>query len=277
MHSVASEPTGSVRLKTKSSRSATSTCLRRTAALTLGALISLLATGCHHHSQLAYTPPPPPIYTSHPRTTTTTTRTLPTPPPPPTAPVHDPIHDPGGSPTLVETGLASWYGPSGHHAADGSVYDGNSMTAAHKTLPLGTTVRVTNLVNGQTVMVKITDRGPFAHGRVLDLSEAAAKQIDLYRMGVAKVKVEAYISPTASAAGRWCVQTGAFKSEDDALDLKGALQKRYATAKVIEFAGATGFWVRINPVQPGRAQASAIADWIGTPDPQAVPYVVRVD
>ena len=151
------------------------------------------------------------------------------------------------------------------------------MTAAHKTLPLGTTVRVTNLVNGQTVMVKITDRGPFAHGRVLDLSEAAAKQIDLYRMGVAKVKVEAYISPTASATGKWCVQTGAFKSEDDALDLKSALQKRYATAKVIEFAGATGYWVRINPAQPGRAEASAIADWIGTPDPQAVPYVVRVD
>jgi len=264
MHSVASEPNAD---------RARPTCLRRAAALTLGALTALLVTGCHHRTQQAYTPPPPPAYTSRPRNTTPTTRTLPPPTPSPTAPVHEP----GGAPTLVETGLASWYGPSGHHAADGSVYDGNSMTAAHKTLPLGTTVRVTNLVNGQQVIVKITDRGPFAHGRVLDLSEAAAKQIDLYRMGVAKVKVEAYISPTASATGKWCVQTGAFKSEEDALDLKSALQKRYATARVIEFAGATGYWVRINPAQPGRAQASAIADWIGTPDPQAVPYVVRVD
>jgi rare lipoprotein A len=254
MHSIASQPTGSAQPDPTSSpaRTAAYTCLRRAAALTLGAIIALLATGCHHNTQQAYMPPPPP---------------------PPSAPVHDP----GGKPTTVETGLASWYGPSGHHAADGSVYDGNSMTAAHKTLPLGTTVRVTNLVNGEQVIVKITDRGPFAHGRVLDLSEAAAKQIDLYRMGVAKVKVEAYISPTASAAGKWCVQTGAFKSEEDALDLKAALQKRYAGAKVIEFPGATGYWVRINPTQPGRAEASAIADWIGTPDPQAVPYLVRVD
>jgi rare lipoprotein A len=192
-------------------------------------------------------------------------------------PVAEPVPEPGGKPTLVETGLASWYGPSGHRAADGSAYDGNSMTAAHKTLPLGSIVRVTNLVNGEQVMVKITDRGPFSHGRVLDLSEAAAKQIDLYRMGVAQVKVEAFANPAASAVGKWCVQTGAFKSEQDAIDLKAALIERYHGAKVIEFPGATGYWVRINPVQPGKQQAAAIADWIGSPDPQAVPYVVRVD
>jgi rare lipoprotein A len=173
--------------------------------------------------------------------------------------------------------MASWYGPSGHRAADGSAYDGNSMTAAHKTLPLGSTVRVTNLVNGESVMVRITDRGPFSHGRVLDLSEAAAKEIGLYRMGVAKVKIEAYANPTASPTGKWCVQTGAFKNEQDALDLKAALQERYTAAKVIEFTGATGYWVRINPPLGDRAKAAAIMDWIGSPDPSAVPYLVRVD
>ena len=249
---------------------------RRCAAAAFATLLVVLAVGCHHNTQQAYAPPPPPTtrtYPAHPHTARST--------PPvtaaPHAPPRDPVADPGGKPTIVETGLASWYGPSGHRAADGSVYDGNSMTAAHKTLPMGSVVRVTNLVNGEQVMVKITDRGPFAHGRVLDLSEAAAKQIDLYRMGVAKVKVEAFANPAASPTGKWCVQTGAFKAEQDAIDLKAALIERYHGAKVIEFAGATGFWVRINPAQPGRAEAAAILDWIGTPDAQAVPYLLRVD
>ena len=163
-------------------------------------------------------------------------------------------------------------------SADGSAYDGKSMTAAHKTLPLGTVARVTNLVNGESVMVRITDRGPFSHGRVLDLSESAAKQIDLYRMGVARVKIEAYANgTTAAATGRWCVQTGAFKKEQDALALKSALTRRYAGSRVIEFAGATGYWVRIDPVRHDHADAAAIMDWIGSPDPQAVPYLVRVN
>ncbi len=250
-------------------------CLRRAAAVTLGAIIVLLVTGCHHHAEQAYTPPPPPTsYPSHPHVARSAPPRV---APAPVAPPREPVPEPSGKPTLVETGLASWYGPSGRRAADGSAYDGNSMTAAHKTLPMGSVVRVTNLVNGEQVIVKITDRGPFAHGRVLDLSEAAAKQIDLYRMGVAKVKIEAFANPTASSVGKWCVQTGAFKSEQDAIDLKAALMERYRGAKVTEFPGATGYWVRINPVQPGKEQAAAIADWIGSPDPQAVAYVVRVD
>ena len=175
--------------------------------------------------------------------------------------------------------MASWYGPSFQHhaAADGSKYDQNGMTAAHKTLPMGTVVRVTNLANGEQVVVRITDRGPFVHGRILDLSEGAAKKIDLYRMGVAKVKVEAFAHTTADPAGRWCVQTGAFQSQGDAEDLKNALIKRYEGAKVIEFGGPTGYWVRIDPVKHDKTTAEAILDWIGAPDPQAKPYLVRVD
>ena len=246
-----------------------STC-QSAVTLSLATLLALLATGCHHHTQQAYQPPPPPVgHSSHSRVPTANSAAL--------KAQRVPLAEPGGKPVLVETGLASWYGPSGHHSADGSPYDGSGMTAAHKTLPLGTTVRVTNLTTGQSVLVRITDRGPFSHGRVLDLSESAAKEIGVYRMGVAQVKIEAFANPTASPAGKWCVQTGAFKTEQDALDLKSALVDRYRSAKVTEFLGATGYWVRIDPAQHDRAQAAAILDWIGAPDPVAIPYLVRVD
>jgi rare lipoprotein A len=151
------------------------------------------------------------------------------------------------------------------------------MTAAHKTLPLGTVARVTNLANGESVVVRITDRGPFSHGRILDLSENAAKKIDLYRMGVAQVKIEAFSSATATVEGKWCVQTGAFHTEQDALDLKSALTRRYTGSRVIEFASSTGYWVRIDPIRHDRTEAAAIKDWIGTPLPQVVPYLVRIN
>ena len=245
---------------------------RNTTALTVGAVLALLTTGCHHRRQQAYGPPPPSRSDpSHRNSESNQNRAA------IEREQRGPIAAPEGKPVFVETGMASWYGPSGHRTADGSAYDGTGMTAAHKTLALGTVARVTNLVNGESVMVRITDRGPFAHGRVLDLSESAAKEIGLYRMGVAKVKIEAFSNATASVSGKWCVQTGAFKSQKDAMDLKSALIRRYAGSRVIEFTGATGYWVRIDPVRHNHADAAAIKDWIGSPDPQAVPYLVRVD
>ena len=197
--------------------------------------------------------------------------------PNPTEADRAPIPAPEGHPEFSETGMASWYGPSGHRAADGSAYDGTGMTAAHKTLPLGTVVRVTNLSNNESVMVRITDRGPFSHGRILDLSESAAKKIDLYRMGVAQVRVEAFSKQTAAIEAKWCVQTGAFKSEQEALDLKSALARRYTGARVIEFASSTGYWVRIDPIRHDRTEAAAIMNWIGKPFPEVVPYLVRLN
>jgi rare lipoprotein A len=188
----------------------------------------------------------------------------------------EPPADVHGKPVSTEIGLASWYGPyQNRRAADGSVYDGNGMTAAHRTLPMGTTVRVTNLTTNQSVMVRITDRGPFVPGRTLDLSLAAAKEIGLYKMGVAKVKVEAFAKPGADPEGRWCVQIGAFIDANDAVQLKNDLLSRYKTAKVIEFAGPTGHWVRINPAPADRATASRIAETIHLPD--AEPYLIRTN
>ena len=176
--------------------------------------------------------------------------------------------------------MASWYGPpyAGRKGADGTVYDQNAMTAAHLTLPLGTTVRVTNLTTNQSAVVRITDRGPFVHGRIIDLSLAAAKATGLYRMGVAKVKVEAYAPPArqnATPGGRWCVQIGAFKSERGAYKLRDQLMRKYSTANVIEFTGPTGHWVRIRPAGDDKGRAVEIARTLQPSEGEA--YLVRLD
>jgi rare lipoprotein A len=87
---------------------------------------------------------------------------------------------------------ASWYGPGfhGQKTANGEVYDQNSFTAAHKSLKFGTLLKITNLKNSKSVVVRINDRGPYIHGRDLDLSKAAALELGMVRKGVAKIKVE---------------------------------------------------------------------------------------
>ncbi|PZV07851.1 MAG: septal ring lytic transglycosylase RlpA family protein [Leptolyngbya sp.] len=94
--------------------------------------------------------------------------------------------------TSTLTGMASWYGPGfhGRRSASGEVFNQNDLTAAHRTLPFGTRVRVTNASTGQSVVVRINDRGPFSHGRVIDLSAAAASNIGLRASGVARVQLE---------------------------------------------------------------------------------------
>jgi rare lipoprotein A len=96
-----------------------------------------------------------------------------------------------GVPGYEETGIASWYGGKfhGRRTASGEVYDMYELTAAHRTLPFGTVVRVTHLANRRSVEVRITDRGPFVKGRIIDLSYAAAKRLDMVREGVARVKL----------------------------------------------------------------------------------------
>lgn len=235
-------------------------------------LLALPLAGCHHNQQQIAYQPPPSIDHNHRAPSGASPATTATPPPG----FYD---DTSGPPIYTETGLASWYGPNynHHHAADGTTYDQDGLTAAHRTLPLGTTVRVTNLATGEQALVRITDRGPFAPGRIIDLSMGAAKAIGLYRMGIGKVRIEAFAHTSADPPGRWCVQTGPFTAERDALDLKNALIDRYRGAKVAEFPGPTGFWVRIDPADHARTDALAIQDWIGNPDPKAAPYLVRTD
>jgi rare lipoprotein A len=259
------------------------------AAAILQALL-LCAAGCHKNTKAAYQPPPPPVSSpGNPGATRpsrpssgdgTDASTAPAKPDAGIALAPQPV--PRGNPVSSEIGMASWYGPpyANRKGADGTVYDQNAMTAAHRTLPMGSLVRVTNLTNNQSVVVRITDRGPFVDGRIIDLSLAAAKAVDIYRPGTAKVRVDAYAPPErpgVDPAGKWCVQIGAFMDEADAIQLKNDLARRYSTAKVIEFAGPTGHWVRINPQNPDKATASQIAASIHIPDPGAQPYLVRLN
>jgi len=116
--------------------------------------------------------------------------------PPPTAPY--PAPDAIPTPSLrIQYGLASWYGRERHgrRTASGEIFDSNQLVAAHNTAPFGTYALVTNLANGRTVQVRINDRGPAVTGRVVDLSYAAARQLDMVHVGVTRVKVEFLAAP----------------------------------------------------------------------------------
>jgi len=182
-------------------------------------------------------------------------------------------------PVYTETGIASWYGPSFHsrHTSNGEIYDMNSFTAAHRTLPFNSMVRVTNASSGQSVVVRVTDRGPFVAGRVIDLSRAAAKQIDIERPGTARVQLEVLSSPVPIASGgRWALQIGGFHDAGDAAKMKNKLERRYGSAQVLQVAGATGdWWVRVRVADDDRRRAEEIARDNQTP--QGGIYLVRLD
>jgi len=134
-----------------------------------------------------------------------------------TVPSREEPHGPP-SPGWTEQGIASWYGGrdgfEGKPTASGEIYDSSLFTAAHRELPLGSIVDVTNLENGKTVRVRINDRGPFVFGRVIDLSRAAAGEVGLLGPGVGPVRLTV-VTPGApleivSPTGRWAVQVGSF-------------------------------------------------------------------
>ena len=177
-----------------------------------------------------------------------------------------------------EEGSASWYGPpyDKRRGANGEIYNKDALTAAHRTLPMNSLIRVTNISTGQSVILRITDRGPFVPDRVLDLSLASAKAIGVWRPGVARVRVEVFAAPSSlERGGRWCVQIGAFKSERGAYKLRDQLTRKYTTANVIEFAGPTGHWVRIRPAGDDKGRAVEIAHSLQPSEGEA--YLVRLD
>lgn len=134
----------------------------------------------------------------------------------------------------TQEGIASWYGPGfhGNPTSSGEIYDQNDLTAAHKTLPLGTRVAVTNLDNGRSVEVRVNDRGPFVGDRVIDLSHAAARSLDMIGPGTVPVRVEVLGPHPVFAATAYAVQVGAFTERRNAERLRSALRERFASVYV---------------------------------------------
>jgi rare lipoprotein A len=191
----------------------------------------------------------------------------------------EPTIPPGTVPIATETGRASWYGPPYHNrrGSNGEIYNMHAMTAAHRTLPLGSIVRVTNLKTGHSALVRITDRGPFIPGRILDLSLAAARKLDVYQPGVAEVKVEVMLCPSPiENGGRWAVQIGGFPHEKEAAKVADHLTRRYSTAKVQKFPSPKGdWWVRVRVLDDDRQRAKSLA--AETTTPEGAVFLVRLD
>lgn len=155
----------------------------------------------------------------------------------PSAPVPAPLG-------ATETGIASWYGNPyhGRRAASGEIYDMEQFTAAHRTLPFNTWVEVTDLDNGKRVSVRINDRGPFVGGRIIDLSLAAARSIDMIGPGIARVRLQVIAAPDpppastppTPSAGIYAVQAGAFADPERARAFAGSIQDQYKDASVVE-------------------------------------------
>jgi rare lipoprotein A len=166
---------------------------------------------------------------------------------------------PGGN---VQTGIASWYGGEFHGKRTSSreVYDMNDLTAAHNTLPLGTFVAVTNLNNGQSVVVRINDRGPFVKNRVIDLSYAAARALDMIGTGTAPVRIEvlADISPPLAAL-RFSVQTGSFIRRANAEAMRKDLARQFADVYVSTFETTRQVYYRVRIRAKDRETAETLA------------------
>jgi rare lipoprotein A len=176
---------------------------------------------------------------------------------------------------FVQRGTASWYGPDFHgkRTSSGETYNMHAMTAAHKTLPLPTMVRVKNLFNGKTVVVKVNDRGPFVNDRIIDLSQAAAKQLGIIGPGTAEVEISALTATDHKSAANEArpkvraiplkaavadnsgediyLQLGSFGSEVNAVNMRNRLNAQDEQAVLISpinTGSGTFYRVRLGPL-----------------------------
>ena len=179
-------------------------------------------------------------------------------------------------PEGVEVGVASWYGGEFHGRPTSSreVFDMNDLTAAHRTLPFGTHVLVTNLANDRTVVVRINDRGPFVRGRVIDLSYAAARVLGLVGPGTARVRLEVLgggvePAPRPEEAAIW-LQVGAFSVQENAYALKKRLDGTYPGVVVTTFRTPGGAYYRVRI----KAEAATMDALAGRLAAEGLPVII---
>jgi rare lipoprotein A len=182
----------------------------------------------------------------------------------------------------TQTGIASWYGSKfhGRKTASGERYNMYGVSAAHRTLPLGTVVRVTHRGNGKRLTVRINDRGPFVKGRIIDLSYGAARKLDMVKEGVAEVLLEAFgteeVSLAATAKAFYSVQAGSFLLRRNAEQLKISLDRDFEDVSIHGFQDAEDTYFR---VRVGRYDSESEArKMAGTLERAGYSgFVVRVD
>lgn len=165
-----------------------------------------------------------------------------------------------GRPALVEEGLASWYGLPyhGRPTASGTAFDMADLTAAHRSLPFGTSVRVTSLASGRSVVVTINDRGPFVEGRIIDLSHRAAQVLDAVAPGVIPVRLEVLaLGDGMPAESCWEVQVGAFGEAANVERAVAGLRRRGLAPRTVPAPGGLTR-VRVTSIA-SRAHATAVA------------------
>ncbi len=202
----------------------------------------LSATGCLHRHNA-----PPPVARTTPPPAPSPTPTTPTPEPaPPTTTPPGPHPAPAPAPIIQgEEGIASWYGHPyhGRATASGEIYNMYAISAAHRTLPFGTEVRVHDLENGRDVTVRINDRGPFIEGRIIDLSYAAAQAMGM--TGIARVRLEILGYDSSPEPGIFAVQVGAFRERANADRLKALIEASYAPVVIQGFDRGDGTFYRV--------------------------------
>lgn len=231
--------------------------------LPLGFAVMFLA-GCAHRTYTATQPTQPPSE------------------PPPSSPSRTsaPVErQPAVAGEYVEEGMASWYGMpfDGRRTSDGEIYHMHQFTAAHRTLPFGSIVRVTNLDNGKQTEVRINDRGPFVADRVIDLSLSAAEAIGMVGPGTAKVRLEIVQGPLNPQTGFFSVQVGAFEVQSSAERLRMELEARFSPVIVATYDSPKGMFYRVRVGRFSTEEAARqLAGQLHSSD-RFTTFVVRLD
>ena len=237
--------------------------------LVLTILAILLVTqlgGCAHHHVSSQPPAQPPSSASQPRSSR----------PSGTPPAVE--RQPAVPGEYVEEGVASWYGVpfNGRRTSNGEIYDMHEFTAAHRTLPFGVVVRVTNLNNGKQTQVRIKDRGPFVADRIIDLSLSAAQAIEMVGSGTAQVRLE-IIAGSNPTAGVFAVQIGAFVKQENAQRLKAEMEARSFPVTIVPFDSTNGLLYRVRVGRLATEQAAnQLAAQLHSSD-RFTTFVVRLD